>query len=257
MNPHWYEPIDGINASNVEPLNPLQVVSQSYDTIEENKLTKEGFDEWLGGAILNWQADETWGTIQQTFANISDEDLSRVKKIIAFEIGSMWRAYAWDETFEHRNEKLEDRVWEHNLIKDMGDYLRQRTGNELKLYVQDPTYTEEDMEFLQDLGIEPLEEPTGFTEIDEHTLVYNVVAPIPVMQITADMVKQPAVILWRSFVEHGKSSCPDYYDNDYLALKSDPISPRVESLLQNYRDYGFGDIGGYLFGDHTRLYVRK
>ncbi|KAF3398743.1 hypothetical protein DPV78_007048 [Talaromyces pinophilus] len=257
MNPHWYEPMNQINTSNGEPLNPLQVVSQKYDTTEGKELSKEVFDEWLLKTKLNWQDENTWGTMEQTFATISNQDLSRIKKIIAFEIGSMWRTYVSGESFEIRYETFGDQVWEHNLIKDIGDYLRQRTGNEVKLYVQDPTYTEEDMGFLQDLGIEPLDEPTGFTEIDEHTLVYNVKAPIPVMQITADMGEQPAMILWRSFVEHGKSSRPDYYHDDYLALKSDQISPRVEWLLQNYRHYGFGDIGGYLFRDHTRLYVRK
>jgi hypothetical protein len=259
MNPYWYERSNCTGGVSHEPLNPLQIVTRSYDIPEGENFSTGEFNVWWSEAVENWETAKPWRniemSIQQTFENIPNKNLPPINKIIAFEIGSVWRQYANNKPYEHRYEGVEDRVSQHALIRAIGVYLRQRTGNKVQTCVQDPTYTAEDLPFLQHLGLEQLEEPAGFTNFDQHTLVYSVNAGIPVMQIIADMERTPAMIFWREAVEHNTLFRADDYGGDYLAVKSDPISPRVELLLRNYRQYRFGEIGIFLFGDHTRLYV--
>lgn len=117
------------------------------------------------------------------------EKLKPINKVLAFETGSFWRSYSGNYDDDTRFRGLRDRAWQHALIKDIRDFVTSKTGNEVKAYVQDPSYTADDEPFLQNLGLEQLEDPEGFLRVDEHTLVCSIKARIPVMQIIADIME--------------------------------------------------------------------
>ncbi|KAL4734044.1 hypothetical protein BDV11DRAFT_213192 [Aspergillus similis] len=76
----------------------------------------------------------------------------------------------------------------------------EKEGDEIKCYAQDPAYSEADWSLLRSIGIEPLDDPKGFLEIDEETLVFSVSPNVPVKQIVAD-VQWPGAMIWNTVAE--------------------------------------------------------
>ncbi|KAL4994828.1 hypothetical protein BDV10DRAFT_197164 [Aspergillus recurvatus] len=77
--------------------------------------------------------------------------------------------------------------------------------DEVKCYAQDPAYTEADRSLLRSIGIQPLDDPKGFLEIDDETLIFSVSPNIPVKQIIAD-VQWPGAMIWNTVVEEEKEA---------------------------------------------------
>ncbi len=67
----------------------------------------------------------------------------------------------------------------------------------IKCYAQDPAYNDIDQALLRSIGIEPLDDPKGFLEIDENTLVFSVSPNVPVKQVVAD-VQWPGAMIWNT-----------------------------------------------------------
>lgn len=68
---------------------------------------------------------------------------------------------------------------------------------DIKCYAQDPAYNDVDQALLRNIGIEPLDDPKGFLEIDEDTLVFSVSPNVPVKQVVAD-VQWPGAMIWNT-----------------------------------------------------------
>jgi hypothetical protein len=86
-------------------------------------------------------------------------------------------------------------VTQQAAVKSLIDYLKERTGGHIYFYAQDPAYLDSDKEFLQTLGIDTIENPKGFFEVDERTLVISLHPSVPVRQIISDM-KWSAAMIW-------------------------------------------------------------
>jgi hypothetical protein len=264
MNPYWFEPS---NRTGPIPrtLNPFEVKSYSYNTCDEERI--QHFEEmwtsyhreWQEELMPTQQEEEEEENIRKTLleglAKIPTANFIGINKVIAFGIGSPWRSYSGRYSDDHRFEGLEDRIWQHALVKDIRDYVQKFNRENVRAYVQDSRYTPEDSPVLQYMALEPLEDPMGFLDVDEHTLVYSVYARTPVMQILADaIINPPAMILWRHIAKYNGDYDPDRWDE---RMKWDPISPRVHNLLQKYWPYEFGKIPSFLYDSHTRLYVME
>ncbi|KAL6235074.1 hypothetical protein BDW75DRAFT_251094 [Aspergillus navahoensis] len=78
-------------------------------------------------------------------------------------------------------------------------------NDEIKCYAQDPAYTEADRSLLRSIGIQPLDDPKGFLEIDDETLVFSVSPNVPVKQIVAD-VQWPGAMIWNTVAEEEKEA---------------------------------------------------
>ncbi|KAF1983505.1 hypothetical protein K402DRAFT_382610 [Aulographum hederae CBS 113979] len=61
-------------------------------------------------------------------------------------------------------------------------------------FSQDPAYSDLDKEFLASRGITVLEDPKGFLEVDENTLVIALAPAAPVRQVIADLQWPGAMI---------------------------------------------------------------
>lgn len=61
--------------------------------------------------------------------------------------------------------------------------------------MQDPAYNEVDKSVLGDRGMEFLDDPDGFLEVDEASIVVSFTADVPVKEIVLENAK-PAIIIW-------------------------------------------------------------
>ncbi|KAL4930382.1 SRR1 family protein [Aspergillus undulatus] len=129
---------------------------------------------------------------------------------------------------------------------------------EIKCYAQDPAYNDVDMTLLRSIGIEPLDDPKGFLEIDEHTLVFSVSPNVPVKQIVAD-VAWPGAMIWNTVAREEEVTQWEKKERDgeefwVVPFTTDPDSPRVRDMVQHYASVPLRDSDEY-FGDLT-IYVR-
>lgn len=62
-------------------------------------------------------------------------------------------------------------------------------------YAQDPGYRSVDREVLKAHGIEVIDDPRAWLEIDGESIVVSVSPNVPVKEIVAD-ITQPAIIIW-------------------------------------------------------------
>lgn len=120
---------------------------------------------------------------------LGSADIPPVRKIVAFACSTM----RWGDKVRHRS------IVQHALILTIRDCLTKHIQSDnlgiVECYVQDPTYTSTDRQVLEDYGITVLDDPRGFLEIDEETIVLSHAPDIPVRQITADLTR-PAMMIW-------------------------------------------------------------
>jgi hypothetical protein len=66
---------------------------------------------------------------------------------------------------------------------------------DIPCYVQDPIYTDTDRLMLDKHGVKTLDDPDGFLEVDNSSLVISCGSNAPVKQIVSD-IAYPAAIIW-------------------------------------------------------------
>ena len=161
-----------------------------YAGVEE---VERDFDRYL----LEWMSSEQCTQLQSL--DILRRDVGRIKKIVAFACGSITRS---GERSRGRS------CYQHGLIKTLREILIQARHDDVNLtkeqreeqiqcFIQDPAYTDIDRKVLQnDYGIATiLENPEGFLEVDDSTLVLSFSPNVPVRQVVVDIAK-PAVMIW-------------------------------------------------------------
>ncbi|KAE8415214.1 hypothetical protein BDV36DRAFT_285544 [Aspergillus pseudocaelatus] len=177
---------------------------------------------------------------------------AHIRKIVCFGLGSLGRLCGYHCTRAHT---------QHAAVETMVALLAKRGLNgshEIKCYAQDPVYDEVDQEFLRSIGITPLEDPKGFLEVDEHTLVFSVSPNVPVKQIVTDL-HWPAAMIWNTVTPSEKDKCwikrteKNGTVNWTCPFTTDPDSGRVRRMIKHYAhaqlknaDEYFGDVTIYM-----------
>lgn len=119
----------------------------------------------------------------------------KLDKVIGFALGTMSRECVnEDGTLDTRS------AWrsasQHALLVTMTEWLQERDHKEKVLcYSQDPDYSEVDQKILDEAGIEVIEDPRGWLEVDENSIVLSIAPNVPVKEIITDIAR-PAVIIW-------------------------------------------------------------
>lgn len=123
----------------------------------------------------------------------------RTDKIVAFACGTMGPAGDGGGEGEKGAEEMVGRsMAQHALMLQVRDMLQEcagRDAGDAKCYAQDPGYTAVDEQVLGAEGVEVVEDPEGFLEVDEASVVISVCPNVPVRQIVADIAR-PAVLIW-------------------------------------------------------------
>jgi hypothetical protein len=85
-------------------------------------------------------------------------------------------------------------------------WLKEEDQNgDISCYMQDPMNTSVDREVLADIGFEMIDDPRGWLEIDERSVVLSVAPNVPVKEIVADIAR-PAAVIWNRVNNEDKDS---------------------------------------------------
>lgn len=171
---------------------------------------------------------DVWGP-SQTHRDLRELLLSlvipRSQKVIAFARGGTLYPYQYQPAIEHAMA-----LSVRNILSEYGE----RNDN-IESYFQDPTYTEVDRNVLEDNGMKVLQDPDGFLEADESSVVIACRQSYPFKDIICDIAR-PVMIIWAEV---------EQFD-----------SPRVKQMIaEDYDDYDF-PAGISLFQD-LAIYIRN
>ncbi|KAL2817474.1 hypothetical protein BDW59DRAFT_132000 [Aspergillus cavernicola] len=184
-----------------------------------------------------WEVSEVWAQIKTAVSSANTASI--IGKIIGLACGTM--SYPDDIPYYSYNS-----VFQHALLVATRRFLQERFNCEIACAVQDPAYTDIDKSVLRSYGIKVLEDPEGFLEIDEASLVFSCAPNLPVKQIVLDMTR-PALLIWDTV--HDEDGKLDGY------LEADPDSSRVIQIMS--RSYETGEFPqNEHFGDMA-IYVRR
>ncbi|KIW16836.1 hypothetical protein PV08_04026 [Exophiala spinifera] len=140
-------------------------------------------------------------------------------------------------------------AFQHALILTLRDILSKRheSVNDIKCYAQDPFYTDIDREVLERSGITVLNNPQGFLEVDDSTVVLSFCPDVPVRQVIAE-IALPAMMIWDKI---------RFFENELeKSLTTDPNSPRLSKMIQSrYEEIEFpGHLEAF---EPVSIYVRQ
>ncbi|KAJ7868971.1 hypothetical protein B0H14DRAFT_3861367 [Mycena olivaceomarginata] len=139
-------------------------------------------------------------------------------------------------------------MMQHILVLALKDMLSGKNGNAavIQCFAQDPMYSDMDKQLLGKHGITVLDDPRGFLQLDESSIVISIAPNIPVKQIVTHLAR-PAVIIWNSI-----SGDPIYS----TAQWSDPESPRLLDMTR--KEYTKLEFPNYKDSfDPAAIYARK
>ncbi|KAL5049033.1 hypothetical protein BDW71DRAFT_217705 [Aspergillus fruticulosus] len=218
-------------------------VSICYTSSPEygGKVSFEQLEERFKESARRWEGSQTCADLRVGLGDLVRRGklTRKVRKIVGFGLGSLslleekfcvGRAHAQHAAVGTMVDVLKQQA---EAARGMGGAGRDRTGqdgdkgpmttetemdipaadeedeekadDEIRCYAQDPAYTEADRSLLRSIGIQPLDDPKGFLEIDDETLVFSVSPNVPVKQIVAD-VQWPGAMIWNTVAEEEKEA---------------------------------------------------
>ncbi|KAM7216612.1 hypothetical protein V8F06_008023, partial [Rhypophila decipiens] len=147
-------------------------------------------------------------------ALISKTEFPRVRKIVGFGCGSL----SEDSMFSNRPP-----MFQHTFMLTLRDLLQQKQGVTVQVFAQDPAYNVRHKDALSAVGIKAVDDPDGWLEVDDETIVFTVFPTVPVRQVIADIAR-PAAMIWRRVEMLGR------YSSSFL----DEASPRVKAMVRDH-----------------------
>lgn len=182
--------------------------------------------------------------------------LPGITKIIAFACSSISRD---DDQLRHRTAQ------QHALILTLRDMLQaSQPGVQIKCLAQDPAYTEVDKTVLSEVGITVVDDPQGFLEVDDQSVVLSFSPNVPVRQIITDLAR-PVILAWDTVL--GEEAMMTRWAKVFEPPKThgsaeeleacicDPESSRVRAMIQE--EYvQVEKLDGKAFGEAS-VYIRS
>lgn len=234
-----------------QALCPLQICYGGHNEQQNHsnlKDTRDAFHSYRG----TWEASDDCQRLKSSMAAAAS--LPGITKIIAFACSSMSRD---DDHTRHRSAS------QHALILTFRDMLQaSQPGVQIECLAQDPVYTEVDKTVLSELGITVVDDPQGFLDVDDQSVVLSFSPNVPVRQIITDLAR-PVILAWDTVVteEQTISRWANFHEppktwgsaEDLEACLCDPESSRVRAMIQE--EYvqvekldttGFGDVSVYI-----------
>ncbi|RHZ57500.1 uncharacterized protein CDV56_108101 [Aspergillus thermomutatus] len=156
--------------------------------------------EFLHTTLRDWEGSEAWREIKSTLSSLNLN--SKIAKVIGMACGTFTTAL--DSRGSRRS------AVQHAFLLTLKRFLQESNlGNgEVTCYVQDPGYSKTDRLLLEKSDMKVLEDPEGFLEMDDASLVFSCAPNICVKQIVADIVR-PLVLIWCT-VQSEDPKCPWY-----------------------------------------------
>ena len=179
--------------SDREPIEPIS----AYTPQEAERFFRKSQE--------NWESSETCQQLRSTI--LSPRGISsKIDSIVAFACSTMSLG-RHDESLEE-SILIQRAVYQHALILTLQHILleadSQHNSVPLTCYAQDPIYTAGDKTILKNHSITVLDDPRGFLEVDESTMVLSIAANVPVKVVIADITR-PAVLIWNRLPREGEA----------------------------------------------------
>jgi hypothetical protein len=96
----------------------------------------------------------------------------------------------------HHYEKSPRCYIQHALLLTLRKWLAdQEKTEDVVCYAQDPCYRSVDRDVLKEHGVEVIDDPRAWLEIDDESIVFSVSPNVPVKEIVADIAR-PAIVIW-------------------------------------------------------------
>ncbi|KAF3483242.1 uncharacterized protein GIQ15_02566 [Arthroderma uncinatum] len=170
-----------------------RITKEPVARIPSSELVKGAFKE----ALEQWESSETCLNLQSTLSKMTFHPDLKITKIIAFACANITFRFIRNPDGEMEKDCWDASTAQHALILTLQKSLSHLTGSDraIQCFAQDPEYTPVDSEVLAEYGINTLNDPEGFLEVDDTTLIISCAADAPVKEIIAD-IAQPAMILW-------------------------------------------------------------
>lgn len=194
------------------------------------------------------QKQQIWAACQEVFLasrtrrllqlQITSEHLRsgapRIQKVVCMGLGTLTRQTGSLEGLDAKHRPYFQHIAALSIAQGLEQlyaqhqerYGEQKSG--IRIFTQDPNYSNSDKTVLTENGITVLEDPNGLLAIDEHTFVMSAFPSFPLYEIIADMLPGgPAAIFDASLPTDGKLGST-MRCNEFAA-------PRVRKMLANYR----------------------
>ena len=135
-----------------------------------------------------WEQSNTYKIFKQLLESV--DTTVKIGKIVCFGLGFLSNLLQPGQRRSHI---------QHASALTIASALAKRYPhpNPIRIYAQDPRYTDVDKALLSSIGVTVLTDPKGFLEVDEQTLVFSVSPDVCVRQIVADL-KHPAAMVWNT-----------------------------------------------------------
>ncbi|CAI7620194.1 unnamed protein product [Penicillium bialowiezense] len=236
------------------PLCPVSIVHDGYAvSAETNELLPppltydlEGVAGLLSAGTLDWKNSMACRKLRSILSAAARTH--RINKTIGFALGALSPS---DRCLGHSVHS----ATRHALLLTLNEWLQRRDGGEKKpCYVQDSSYNSLDKQVLERAGVQVIDDPRGWLEVDEQSIVVSVTPAVvsntpivPVKEIIADIAR-PAVIIWERV---GVENLLNESD------QSDPCSLRVVDMMEDYDMHFFGAGRELSTCGNLVLYIRK
>jgi hypothetical protein len=169
---------DKIKYGDGKDLEPVNIGGERLTIITRSQ---EDTEAGYQSSRKAWLSSQTFQSLKTNLDSITFA--LKVTQIICFGLGSLAHSRANPQ---------------HAVVESLISYFKEKTGHNVRCYAQDPAYSESDKEFLKRaIGIDIIEHPKGFLEVDENTFVISISPDVPVKQIVFDL-QQPAAMLWNT-----------------------------------------------------------
>ncbi|KAJ6113048.1 hypothetical protein N7512_008372 [Penicillium capsulatum] len=180
----WNHPFDA-------ELSPFCSMSLYHDTetksLNPNKLAPKSRE---AVAELFEKSKRTWGESDSCKRLLAILDSSAavhtISKIVAVSLGSL--------VIPRHPKEQESSPFQHALLLTLREWVIQRSAGS-PCYTQDPIYTEIDHGILADHGVEILEDPHAWLEMNDQSIVVSISSNVPSREMVTDLAR-PAVIIW-------------------------------------------------------------
>lgn len=149
--------------------------------------------ESFKGILEEWEGGDTWRGIKSTLLTL---DLRcKIPKVIGMACGRFTATKGY--------KGCKRSAVQHALLVLLKRALQESNlgTEEVTCYAQDPVYSPTDQAVMKESGIKVVDDPEGFLQMDDSSLVFCCSPNICVKQIMADMAR-PAIVIWCAVEEN-------------------------------------------------------